>query len=213
MISKIPYKEKIETKICLSFLLTVLIIISILSSVMYFRSYNMLVNNVGKKASKIAQVATEKINIEKFKDLKTVEDMNNPYFNEMAKELNYIRVISGAKYLYAMRKNEAGQYIQIIESADYNSEDPAEIGTVEDPYPGFEDVMQGKTYIDNKISVDHYGILLSAYYPLKDSNNNVVGFVGIDYNVEDEYNEFHKFRINILIISIIIWIYIFKKNF
>ncbi len=203
MMMKIPYKERLEIKITLSFLISILLIVSTLSSIIYFKSYDMLVNNVGKKASKIVESAAQTIDVKELKDLKTVEDMDKPYFNEMGKNLNYIRNIAGAKYLYAMRKNENGEYVYTIESENYNSEEPTKIGEVEDTYyPGFEDVMQGKIYIDNKIIVDKYGALLSAYYPLKDINENIVGFVGVDYDVEDEYKEFHKFRITILIVAI-----------
>ncbi len=216
---KIPYKEKLQTKICLSFLISILLIVSTLSSIIYFKSYDMLVNNVGKKASKIVESAAQTIDVKELKYLKTTEDMDKPYFNQMGEQLNYIRNIAGAKYLYAMRKNENGEYVYIIESYDYDSEESTEIGEVEDTYyPGFEAVMQGKIYIDNKIQVDHYGALLSAYYPLKDTNNNVVGFVGVDYNVEDEYKEFQKFRTTIFILSIglsilaIIFGFIFSRS-
>ncbi|WP_248480467.1 methyl-accepting chemotaxis protein [Tepidibacter aestuarii] len=202
---KIPYKEKLQTKICLAFLISILLIVSTLSSIIYFKSYDMLVNNVGKKASKIVEVAAKTIDIKELKDLKTAEDMDKPYFNKMGESLNNIRNIAGAKYLYVMRKNENGEYVYVIESADYDSEEATEIGEIEDTYyPGFEDVMQGKMHIDNKILVDQYGALLSAYYPLKDINDNIVGFVGVDYNVADEYKEFQEFKSTIFIIAIVL---------
>ncbi len=210
--SKIRYRERLQTKITLSFLVIILLSIGVLSTIAYTQVNNMLIDNLGNRALQIAKVAAENIEIQEFNNLNTVQDMKKQSYKKTGNELNNIRNIAGAKYLYAMRKDENNQYVYVIESEDFDSEEPTEIGEIEDNYyQGFAEVMQGKAYKDREISIDEYGVVISAYYPLKDKDGQVVGFVGVDYDVEQEYNAFIKikrflmlFAIGLLLVTIII---------
>lgn len=203
--AKLRYREKLETKITLSFLLIIILIVGILSGVMYRQNYKLLVNNLGKRSVEIAETAATKIKIDEFKKLKTIDDEKKEIYHIMRKELNYIREISGAKYIYTVRKNEDGNYVYVVDGMDY--ENISHIGDIEEEVTlGYTEAAKGKIYIGEKIDITEWGTLISSFYPLKDNNGEVVGFVGVDYDVEAEYKEFQKMKQTIILISLVLLI-------
>jgi methyl-accepting chemotaxis protein len=186
--------NRVGTKLTLMFLVIVLAVVIILSSVMYVQSYQMLLDNLGTRALKIAETAANKIDVEDFKAMKTVGDEKTTAYIHMNNELNYIRQISGAKYLYTMRQNDQGQFIYVVDGLDL--ENISHIGDVEEEMlDGFDEAIHGNTYISNEIEISDWGTLISAYYPIKDKTGSIVGFVGVDYDVEAEYRAFNKSKI------------------
>jgi methyl-accepting chemotaxis protein len=187
--------NKVSTKLTLAFLIIVLAVVIILSSVMYLQSYQMLLSNLGTRALKIAETAAGKIDVEEFKSSKTMDDEKTPAYISMNKELNYIRQISGAKYLYTMRQDDRGQYTYVVDGVDLNDEDASHIGDLEeDTLEGFDVAVRGETFASKKIDISDWGSLVSAFYPLEDQNGQIVGFVGVDYDVETEHQAFNKFK-------------------
>lgn len=188
------FNKRLSRTLTLIFTLTILLTVVSLSAVFYFQSIDILVSTLGNKALDIAKASAEKVNIEEYLQMNTVEDMEKQSYENLGQDLNHIREISGAEYLYIMKQNENGEYIYVIEASDFNSEEPTTIGEVEKTYPGFSTVMTGESYVDDSISVDEYGALISAYYPLFDDGGEVVGFVGLDYQVNTAHNSFKKFE-------------------
>lgn len=201
---KVPYREKLETKITLSIVIIVLLTAGIIFSVMYNQSYSMLVRNLTERSFKILEAASTKIDVEQFKTLETVEDEKSEIYYNTRENLTYIKKISGAKYLYTMRKNEVGQYVYVVDGTDSNDENISHIGDIEQEIPeGYKEVLKGNKYTDKKIQLSHWGTLISSYYPLVDKKGEIAGFIGIDYDVENEYKTFQEFKkFSILLFSI-----------
>lgn len=196
------FGKKLRTRITLWFLLISVLTIGILSSVFYQQSYRLIVNNMGQRGIETAELAAEKIRLAEFEELKTQADEEKTNYMMMRQELINIRRASGAKYLYTMRMNEKGEYVYVIDGADFSDKEAAHIGEVEEAYPGYGDAIQGMAYMSDEINTSEYGCLLSSYYPLKNEGGKVVGFVGVDYDVTEEYEAFEKFKIVILLISL-----------
>lgn len=199
--SEIKFKDKLEVKLTISFLLIILITVTVLSTISYRNSYNLLVNNLGNRSIKIAETAANKIDIKEFNSLKTEKDEKTESYNKIKQQLVSIKDASGAKYIYTMRKDENNNYIYVIDATDGNNGDISHIGDVEKQIEaGYKEVYKGSAYFTKKINITSWGVLVSSYYPLKDANNQVVGFVGVDYDVSKEYSEFQKFKMNFIII-------------
>lgn len=194
------FQQKISAKIVLIFIVNTLLITLILSAISYLTSYNLTVTNLGNRATEIAAITSASINTEDFNGYKSKEDANKASYKEITDKLSYIRKISGAKYLYAMRKNSAGEFEYVIDG----SEDPSTIGDIEDTYEGFEIAYSGQTYTSKKIEIDDYGTLVSSFSPIKDADGSVVGFIGVDYDAEKEYTALMNTQRISIIISIVI---------
>lgn len=205
--TKLPMHNKIMFKITTSFLLLILLAVSIISIIVYQQSHSIIIGNVSDRALGIVETTSSKINCSELNKLQTIDDMETPYYKELGNLLKDIMEITGAKYLYIMRKNANGDFEYVIEGEDYDSQDATEIGEVENNlYDGFEDVINGKSHKDTEISVDEYGALISAYAPIKDSSGNVAGFIGIDYDALNEYNAFIRYRLIIIGVALIVFI-------
>ncbi|WZL73903.1 methyl-accepting chemotaxis protein [Clostridiaceae bacterium 35-E11] len=196
------FGKKLGTQITLWFLLISIVTIGILSSVFYQQSYRLIVNNMAQRGMETAKLAAEKLHLAEFEQLKTQADENKTAYMIMRQNLIDIRRASGAEYLYTMRINEKGEYVYVIDGADFSDQEAAHIGQVEEVYPGYEDAIQGRAYMSDNINTSEYGSLLCAYYPLKNEAGKVIGFVGVDYDVAEAYKAFQKFKMIILFMAV-----------
>ena len=199
------YNKKLGTKLTISFLLIIIFTITIVSTITYTQSYNMLVNSLGKRSIKIAQNALTKIDATEFENLKTIEDEKKESYNIMRENLNYIREIAGAKYLYTMRKNQDGKYIFVVDGMSLGDENMSHIGDVEDEInEGFGQANNGNSYLAKGIKTTSWGTFVSCYYPIKNKSGNVVGIIGVDYDVKEEYDAFLKYKVKLIIIAFVL---------
>lgn len=194
-------KISLGTKINLLLLSCLFTVIILISFAAYFLSYKMVIHSWANKADEIAAMSSASIDLEEFQSYKTKEDTEKASYKETAEKLAYIRKVSGAKYIYAIRKNDNGDYEYVLDG----SEKPAAIGDIEKSFPSFDKVYQGKPIIDNKVDIDENGTTISAYYPLI-SGNKVIGFVGADYNVEQGYKDLSKLKLILIILALITFI-------
>ena len=188
------FKGKLGVKITLAFLVISVLTIGILSGLTCWKSYNMQVSNLGKRSINIAQMASKKIDVQEFQRLTSAEDEQKEAYQNMRQELNKIRETSGAKFLYTMRKNSNNTFSYVIDGQEYDSKDISHVGVVENEVqPGFKEVSKGNRYIEKRIIKGKWGTYVSSYFPIKDKTGDVIGFVGCDYDVADEYEEFQSF--------------------
>ncbi len=200
----VKLKHKIGTRIFVAFLALILLVIGTLSLIMYKQSYDLFVNSLVSRSLEIAETAARGIDIAEFVKLKTVDDENTEAYHTIREKLNAIREMSGAKYVYTMRKDNNGNYEFVVDGMDYDSEDISHIGDLDDDIGGkFEKVYSGKPFSSGKIEISDWGILVPTLYPLVDTKGDVVGFVGADYDVSNEYAALNKIRIQIILLAVI----------
>jgi len=101
--------HKIGTKLTIYFLVITFIASALLFTLMYSESYKMLVNNVGGKALQVSKIAAESIDVAELVKIQTVADTKTQRYSKMRNDLDYIRKIADAKYIYLMRKNQNGE--------------------------------------------------------------------------------------------------------
>jgi methyl-accepting chemotaxis protein len=198
---KIPYFKRLKTKISLSFLLISIIMIAILSTSIYVASSTIVTKNMSQKAAGIAKAALDYIDVKQFEQLKTKEDEKKDSYIKMRESLSNIRKISGSKYVYTMRKGDDGKFMYVVDGSEESS--LSHIGDTDDLSPGYETAWSGKVFTDTKIRNEgQWGILISSYYPLLD-NNQVIGFVGVDYDASGMYAGFQNIKLLCLIFSVL----------
>ncbi len=176
----------------------------------------MLIDNLGEKSLKIAEIGAEKIDIGAFMALKTIDDEQTEAYQSMRQSLIQLREMSGAKYIYTMRQDDGGKFIYVVDGSA--EEDLSHIGDIEETLDAFVTVWEGSKLKNNTIEVGEWGTILSSYVPLMNKNNEVVGFIGVDYDVEAEYNAFQTFKnvftgvaIGVMILTSLIGIFFAKS--
>ncbi|QUH25351.1 methyl-accepting chemotaxis protein [Serpentinicella alkaliphila] len=201
----------LKFKILVVFLSISLIPIVLLSSILVIKSQNLLISQMVDRSYEISKITSQAVDGNRFKQLKDPDDMESEYFNELLTELQKIRDISGAKYIYTIRKNEGGKYVSVVD-ADYEVDGDIFIGQEIDYFTTEMDNVYktGNYFVSNTVEVSDYGALIYAYYPIKDTGGTVIGLVGVDYDVEQGYNALIQFRkfIFMLVTLLIICVFV-----
>lgn len=192
-IHKIPFSRQLKIRLTLTIFILSVIIMSIVALFIYLSARHLLTEDLAERAISTAKLTVENVDLEALTQLQTKEDEQSDAYITIREALSEIRTISGAKYLYTMRKNEDGQFAFIVDgSAD---SDYSHIGDIEDEsLEGYEKAWQGGIYRDQNIQIDPvWGTLLSVYVPIE-QNGEVIGIVGVDQNAETIMNLLRKVK-------------------
>ncbi|MEL7608240.1 MAG: methyl-accepting chemotaxis protein [Bacillota bacterium] len=197
---QIPLFRRLKTKIMIPISLVLVLVVGSMGMILYTISYNIIVQNTADNAYSIALSLSGVIDAEGLKSIDTLEDEQTEAYAAIRNELSQAREVTGSKYIYTMKKAEDGQFIYLVDGSA--EEDFSHVGDVEETLVGFETVWGGQPYKGSAIEVQEgWGALVSAYSPILDSNGDVVGFVGVDYDASDEYAGLQHFQTLAIVIS------------
>lgn len=134
-------------------------------------------------------------------------------YKKISGELNKVRdIVPSIVYIYIMQKTKDECIFKFV--IDLHSG----AGKIENPpanpgeeyncslYPEMVKAFSGPS-ADRKIVKDKWGIFLSGYAPIKDSQGNAIAILGVDMSAQDVYNlqmEVRKRAISIFLLSIIL---------
>ncbi len=157
----------------------------------------------------IAQKADEVLDGDKFEELVLNPSVNNPYYEEARLALLEIKETINCEYLYTMAPVGGSIFRYIIDGScdPSDTENFSELGTHEDisdygegPLLAMQD---GGFHSSGLEKQDQWGYTISTYKGIKNSAGKVVGFIGVDFNVETILQMLKKRIISIAIVSII----------
>jgi methyl-accepting chemotaxis protein len=192
-LSKFSFRKNIRVKITVFFMVMVISIAAALAYILYLQSYKMITDRASEEAFRTVSQSSKYLDIEAFKTLISPEDEESDYYIQERKNLMKIREISGAKYIFTMRKTTEGKFMYVIDGSP--SEELSHIGDTEESEPSYEQAWSGSPYTDNQLNVvEGWGIFISSYYPLTDSQGNIVGIIGADFDAESIYQELNRFK-------------------
>jgi len=206
---KRSHRGAIRTRITLLFLIIVLALTSILTFVLYRQTSALVTREAADEASHTAEQAVQIIDTDGFVKLETIKDENSDPYIKMRSELEHIRAVSGAKFVFTMRKTEDGKFMYVVDGSTMDGY--SHLGDTEESNPQYEKAWSGEPYTDSGIHHEEgWGTLLSSYYPIKNDAGTVIGILGVDYDVEDIYGELNNFKVTcytlILVFGVIILI-------
>ncbi len=192
-LSKFSFRKNIRVKLTVFFMVMVISIAAALAYILYLQSYKMITDRASEEAFRTVSQSSKYLDIEAFKTLISSEDEGSDYYIQERKNLMKIREISGAKYIFTMRKTTEGKFMYVIDGSP--AEELSHIGDTEESEPSYEQAWSGRPYTDNQLNVvEGWGIFISSYYPLTDSRGNIVGIIGADFDAESIYQELNRFK-------------------
>ncbi len=158
----------------------------------------------------IAEKVSQLIDGDKFERLVNNSSANDPYYEETRLALLEIKEIANCQYLYTMAPVGGTIYKYIIDGScdPSDTENFSPIGTHEDiadygdgPQKAMAD---GGTYSSGLEKQEQWGYTISTYKGIKNSSGRVVGFIGIDFNVETILQMLFRRIISIAIVSLLV---------
>lgn len=212
-------KKKISLRVKL---LSVSLISILLISIVIFSLAMVNLKRVGVSLSNekaLGILNSESINIEeeKFKNLSKNMNTNDIYYQELFNKFINIKEINNLAYFYAL-KIEHDKAVILVDG-DSNPKTQLAIGTDGDLKKDIiDDIKAGKSHIEEEYFTEEWGWLITAYVPIKTSNNEIIGILAADIDVND-LNQFLKgFRNRLLFVTIfitlilMIFTYLFSNN-
>lgn len=204
-ISKIKTrKSSIQNKLLFGGLFIGLIICILLGGSIYFVTSKALISTIKENAVSIVKVAGLQINGDIHDKLK-MGDEDSQSYNNIEENLKVYLDSTDLKYIYTMKSLD-DKNLQFVVDAD-DSEEKSMIGDSYEKYDKIEEALSGNAVIDDNPTTDEWGTFYSAFAPIYDSSNEIVGIVGIDYpinKVNERLNQLLLIIITISLISLVI---------
>ena len=160
----------------------------------------------------IAQKADEAIDGDKFEALCNNLSVNDPYYEEARIALLNIKKTINCQYLYTMAPVGGTIYKYIIDGScePSDTENFSPLGTHED-IAGYGEgpllaMQDGDFHSSGLEKQEQWGYTISTYKGIKNSKGKVVGFIGVDFNVESILEMLIRRVIYISIVTVLILI-------
>lgn len=181
---------------------TILLVVTTAVTLIYF-SYRTssldLEKSIGKRLESIAATGALMIDGDLHDQIRSREDANTESFKKLQKILRDIKAKNGLKSpVYTFRRE--GETLKFIVMTQEKTFIGDQYSIREEMWPTLNDGKSGHT----KIYQDVHGRWLSAYAPIRDSNNQISGILAVDIKLETFLQELRQKTNRLLVISIII---------
>lgn len=126
--------------------------------------------------------------------------IGNEAYNEIVEDLRLFQDNIDLAYIYTV-KDMGGRHFGFI--IDPDPDDPGLYGEEITYTDALYKASLGTPGVDSEAFKDRWGTFYSAYSPVFDSNGNVVGIVGVDFNAKWYEKQFKRYAVSIVIISVL----------
>lgn len=141
---------------------------------------NKVRNIVYQSMSNVSDTSSALIDGDKFKTINEETSKDDPIYQEVLQLLTVFKEQNDFVYIYTIKLTDDGKYIFVI---DQDPEEPASYGDEIVYTQAMEKCLkENVTAIDKEASNDKWGSFYTTFTPITDSDGNVVGAVGIDFD-------------------------------
>lgn len=127
-------------------------------------------------------------------------DEDTAAYQELQNRLRKIKQDCGMAYLYTLKTDGQAVYygVDTDESDNWNA-----IGVrFETPYTELAPVFGGQEYVQEYIDYTEDGKLITAYVPIRDSNDQITAILGSDFDASEIVKKMDETRAGILLMSL-----------
>ena len=191
-------KISINRKILLTSGVLLLLFTLILGMDFYNTMKNNMVGMGVNQAKTVVHAVAKSLDVDSMEGLEPGDESSERYmaaleFMRKAKEeynMAYLYTLTtdGNKVYYGIDTDESDGQLMIGDEFT-------------ETYSNMEKVFEGDIFVQEYIDHSEYGELITAYYPLKNSDGEVVMVLGCDYNASDVTKQLHSMRNHLLAIT------------
>ena len=165
----------IRAKILAGMIVCVLIVTNLVGWVFIIQAKGTLLEQCKKTAKSSAKIAAQRLDGDMLEKIKPGDEGSDSY-KEILQQLQDFLCGEDIKYIYTMRmENDKLTFI-----VDADTEDGAAIGEEYEIYDEMAEAFEGKVTVDREMTSDEWGDFYSAFAPIYNSSDQIVGIVGVD---------------------------------
>lgn len=167
-------------------------------AVHYFSTYHDMIRSLNDRVLAIYDYLEDSLNREAFSQLRSLEDMDTPLYQDSRQIFANVKQATDVRYLYTATQIENGDFIYLIDGLPLDAEDFRHPGDLieEEIIPELQRAMNGETIMPSNIKETEWGKIFIAYLPIhSEQNNDVVGVVGIEFDAAKHYNTYKNLRL------------------
>ena len=190
----------IRAKILAGMIVCVLIVTNLVGWVFIIQAKGTLLEQCKKTAKSSAKIAAQRLDGDMLEKIKPGDEGSDSY-KEILQQLQDFLCGEDIKYIYTMRmENDKLTFI-----VDADTEDGAAIGEEYEIYDEMAEAFEGKVTVDREMTSDEWGDFYSAFAPIYNSSDQIVGIVGVDCSataIRVQQNSFIKLFIIIELVGL-----------
>lgn len=190
----------IRLKIIIVTSILVMCTIGILSFSFLRRMQKDMVDMGVEQARIAARMAVLQVDGDTLKQFKSGDESTQPY-NRMLTRLRNAKQECNMAYLYILRAE--GQRVDYVVDTDETDGRNFIGDAFGASYDELAKVFNGEEYVQEYIDSTEDGELITAYVPVRDSNNAVVGVLGSDFNASEIVKKMNTTKITTIILGCI----------
>ncbi len=190
-------------------LLTVTLLIFVYTSVLQlnFQSNALegIVNRNIESANVIYKTLCNDFISDDFISINSESDKSSERYITMQNRMNELRSMTSVRYLYTAKRNAEGDLIYIIDGLNADAFDFRNPGDKieEEMIPYIDKAMNGESVISQDIVDTDWGHIFTACYPVRNQQDEVIGVLCVEIDMEYMYTYFQTSKANSRIISTI----------
>ena len=149
-----------------------------LGVLLLWQSSNMIQSLLRKSMLNISNTAAELVDGDSLGAF-TEEDVGSPAYQVVLRDLAAFQNNVDIEFIYALRQVGEDTFVFTV---DPDPVDPGQFGEELVVTPAMKLAGQGVAAVDNAPTQDRWGNFYSSFSPVFDSQGNVVGIIGVDFN-------------------------------
>lgn len=169
---------RLKQRHSLYIILASLLCFALLGVIIYRNVSNMMIEQSKSNAMGLSVIAANEIDGDVFDTIRSEKD---PAYFDVLESLTKYTDYHMLQYIYTMRLED--DVLTFVVDAD--PKDPAACGEEYEWLEDMRDAFEGRVCCDKTLTRDKWGSFFSAYAPIFNSDNEVVGIVGCDIMTSD----------------------------
>jgi methyl-accepting chemotaxis protein len=170
--------RSIKAKISLGMIICVLIVGAMIGTVCLKQMQANLLEQSKDHTMGVAAMAAATVDGDMLESIQK-GDENGQAYAVILGQLQHFMQNDDIQYIYTMRKDNGE--LQFV--VDGDQDDPAAIGEAYESYDTIDEAFDGNITVDNEFVEDKWGRCYSAFAPIYNSQDRVVGIVGVDCSI------------------------------
>ncbi|MFI3116116.1 MAG: GGDEF domain-containing protein [Clostridia bacterium] len=195
----------------------VLVTSIIVTSIYWNAMFDIVLDVYRDRALAIYNTTESKIDPKMFIDINSPEDMETDLYKESLDLLLLLKNNAGVLYLYTAKLNTEGELVYVIDGLEQDQDFRYPNDIIEESISQeMLEALNGEAVMPSEIKETYWGDILVAYVPFQGKNDEVLGVVGIEFDVAEISKAYTNLKIAqacIVIIVTVIAVIISKNMF